>query len=329
MAVGTGIQRRIGMSSTATAQRAIFVIGAGRSGTSTLTRALMALGVDLGDHFKRASRKNPTGFFEDADLLAISKSVRRQLGLRADSLRLVNAAAFDPVALKPLHDQAITVIEQRFGDCPIWGFKYGRTLRILPFWQQVVDTLGHDPAYMIALRNPLSVARSRAKIDSRRGRQAISDLEWLVSIVPMLRRCRGNTLVVADYDDLMDQPQAELSRIKTALQLPGSEAELEAFVSAFLRTDLRHSRFDDASLDDAEDLNPLVRDGYRLLRRWGQGQITETAFWEAWTAIEQGVAALAPILAVMDAREQERRRAMLHPLGPLQGLALLKPWFKN
>lgn len=318
-----------GMSNTAATQRAIFVIGAGRSGTSTITRALMALGVDLGDHFKRASRKNPTGFFEDADLLAISKSVRRQLGLRADSLRLVSDQAFDAANLQLLQDKAVDVIQSRFGNSPIWGFKYGRTLRILPFWQRVIEHLGHQPAYLIALRNPLSVARSRAKIDPRRGLQAISDLEWLVSIVPMLRRCQGAPVVVVDYDDVLDQPEASLKRVAQAFDLPATDEEIGRFASEFLRADMRHSQFDDHSLDQAKDLNPLVRDGYRLLRRWGQGRLTDQAFWSQWTRIEQGVADLAPILAVMDGREAERRRALLHPLGPLQGLSLLKPWFKN
>ncbi|MFU8832265.1 MAG: sulfotransferase family protein, partial [Wenzhouxiangella sp.] len=181
-------------------QRAIFVIGAGRSGTSTVARALAALGVDLGDNFKRANRKNPTGFFEDADLLALSKAVRLHLGVRADSVRLIQADELQRPSLRPLQVRAKAIITKRFGNSPVWGFKYGRTLRILPFWEPVLADLAIEPSFVIALRNPLSVARSRARLDPRRGLQEASDLEWLVSIVPYLRRTQGYRLAVVDYD---------------------------------------------------------------------------------------------------------------------------------
>ena len=75
-------------------QRAVLILGAGRSGTSIIARATQAIGVDLGENFKPPSRKNPTGFFEDAELLKLSKSLRRALGLRPDSLRLLDDAVW-------------------------------------------------------------------------------------------------------------------------------------------------------------------------------------------------------------------------------------------
>ena len=46
-------------------QKVVIVVGAGRSGTSTITRGLSALGIELGDNLKPGSAKNPKGFFED------------------------------------------------------------------------------------------------------------------------------------------------------------------------------------------------------------------------------------------------------------------------
>lgn len=325
--------------SVAQHKKAVFVIGAGRSGTSTITRALQALGVDLGNHFKKASRKNPKGFFEDADLLALSKAARRTLKLRADSVRLIDETAFDHHKLNGLQDQAIGVIQNRFGQSPIWGFKYGRTLRILPFWDRILDATNSKPAFVIALRHPLSVAKSRAKIDPRRGRQAASDLEWLVSIVPFLRRTQHHPLVVVDYDDLMDAPQQTLMQVAKDLDLPqdtASESHIEAFVDGFLDTSLRHTRFTDDDLDTASDLNPIVKDAYRLLKTLSQTshdaarkEQVRQAFWNEWADIEARVADLGPILALMDERESLWRKAITSPLGPLQAWALIKPWFKQ
>lgn len=314
-------------------QRVIFVIGAGRSGTSTVTRALIALGVDLGNKFKRASRKNPTGFFEDADLLDLSKRVRKRIGVRADSVRLIKASELHGPDMQDLREQARSIITKRFGHSPFWGFKYGRTLRILPFWEPLLADLNIEPGFLIALRNPLSVASSRARLDPRRGLQEASDLEWLVSIVPYLRRTRGHRLAVVDYDELMDHPVAQLQRIAKQLDLPAESAgpeQVKTYAERFLDPGLRHSRFDDDALDQSADLNPLVRDAYRLLRQLATAERTaDEAFWQDWQRIERGVADLAPVLRLIDLRENERRRAILSPLGPLQSLSLLKPWLRR
>ncbi|MGY6555699.1 MAG: sulfotransferase family protein [Wenzhouxiangella sp.] len=325
--------RSAGAPATATS-RVVFVIGAGRSGTSTLTRALGALGVELGNKFKRATRKNPTGFFEDADLLALSKAVRHRIGVRADSLRLIAPEELVGSSMDDLRHRASKIIRQRFGSCPLWGFKYGRTLRILPFWEPVLAELAIEPSFVIALRNPLSVARSRAKLDPRRGVQAASDLEWLISIVPYLRRTRPHRLVVVDYDDLMDAPVAQLSRLAAELELPpaSSNAEqIEDYVSRFLDPGLRHTRYSAEALNDNEEVNPIVRAGYRLLRQVSEGRIStaDAFFWQQWEAVEQGVRDLAPILQLIDLREIERRRALTSLIGPLQALSLLKPRLKN
>lgn len=313
-------------------QRVVFVIGAGRSGTSTVARALQALGVDLGNRFKKASRKNPTGFFEDKDLLALSKKARRAVNLRADSVRLVKASDFDAPEIHALQDAAIEVIQRRFSDSPIWGFKYGRTLRILPFWDRILATTQQAPSYVIALRNPLSVARSRAKIDPRRGQQAASDLEWLVSMVPFFRRIQGQRLAVVDYDDLMDAPACALKHMAEQLQLPQtSDAKIEEFVDQFLEPGLRHTRFSDEDLSQSSQINPIVKDAYRLLRTWTTSPNAQAidAFWAAWADIEARVEALSPLLSLIDAKENDWRRAVTSPWGPLQSWQLLKPWLKQ
>ncbi|MCC5865473.1 MAG: hypothetical protein JJU31_10170 [Wenzhouxiangella sp.] len=318
----------------APAQRAVFVIGAGRSGTSTVARALAALGVEMGQDFKRASRKNPTGFFEDAELLELSKAVRNRIGIRADSVRLIEADELQGQVMSDLRDKARQIIQRKFLSASIWGFKYGRTLRILPFWEPVLESMNIEPSFVIALRNPLSVARSRARLDPRRGHQAVSDLEWLVSIVPYLGRTRRYRLCVVDYDQLMDQPVAELSRLARELDLPqelARQEQIEAYARQFLDRGLRHTRFSEADLDQAPDLNPVVRDAYQLLLKLAAGSLPagDESFWQAWQSIEQRVDELAPMLSLIDAREQERRRMLLNPLGPLQAISLLKPWLRR
>ncbi|MFQ5659630.1 MAG: sulfotransferase family protein [Gammaproteobacteria bacterium] len=315
-------------------QRAVLIIGAGRSGTSAVAHGVQVLGVDLGDHFKRATRKNPTGFFEDAELLDLSKRVRRKLGLRADSVALIDASAWQQPGIATLQERAGKIIQRRFMHSPIWGFKYGRTLSILPFWQAVFAELGIEPSFVIATRNPLSVARSRARLDTRRGTQEKSDLEWLVSIVPYFRQLRGQRFMVIDYDLLMQEPQAQLRRLARQLQLPHdaqTEQAVQDYARHFLASDLRHSHFNNEDLGRDLHLNVLTRDAYRWLYRLAADELTadNEMMWQDWQRIEEALMAMAPVLSHIDRVEAEFRRARWNPLSFIAAVHQLWRYYRH
>jgi hypothetical protein len=295
-------------------QRAVFVVGAGRSGTSAVVRGVAALGVELGDNLKPPTKKNPTGFFEDVDLLRVGKDMRRSLGLNAESVALVPDDAWSAPGVEALVEEAARTIEARFGDTTIWGFKYAQTLRYLPFWQRVLERAGVAPSWVLAVRNPLSVARSRRKLDPLRGVQEKSDTEWLVGVVPYFRQMLGDPFVAVDYDLLMQDPSAQLTRMAERLLIPMGEqqrAGIREFTDEFLITGMRHTVFDDAELEAAG--NPLVVDGYRWLRRLATDEIKadDPALHEAWQRIEQALAAQAPTLRYVDHVVSELREADL------------------
>ena len=300
---------------------AVVVLGAGRSGTSAVTRGLAALGVDLGNRLRRGWGKNPTGFFEDRDVLTISRRLKRALGVRGDSVRLIDDEAWDAPALAALRDEAVETLRARFGENPLWGYKYGRTLRFLPFWEAVHEALDLDVRYVLALRNPLSVAASRGRLDPRRGRQQKSDLEWLVNVVPYFRRARSRPLVAVDFDALLADPEGQLARIAEALDLPPAEAaDIAAYGQGFLNPGMRHSRF---TTDDlAARADPLVHDAYRWLHGLASDAVgfDDEALWDDWGRIERALMAMAGALEQIDHVEDELRRAKRHPLGALQAL---------
>jgi hypothetical protein len=59
-----------------TCKKIIVVLGMHRSGTSALTRGLSTLGVGLGDTLHPAGSDNPTGFWEDRDIIAFNNKPR-------------------------------------------------------------------------------------------------------------------------------------------------------------------------------------------------------------------------------------------------------------
>jgi hypothetical protein len=299
-------------------QRAVLVLGAGRSGTSITARALQAIGVDLGNDFKPPSRKNPTGNFDDAALLKLSKRLRRTLGLRPDSLRLLDDDVWTSPAVMPFYGEFAATINDRFGHASIWGFKYARTMRLLPFWVHLFHKMNIEPSFVMPVRNPLSVARSRAKLDARRGVQANSDLEWLVNVVPYFDCVRGAHLVVIDYDNLMENPSTQLLRMADRLGLPVSDRtkqEIHTFANSFIQRSLQHSRFSIEELQNANNINVLVRDAYCLLDRLSRDEIRsdDPGLWSSWEKLTTDLNALGPILSQTDQLNHELRLARWNP----------------
>ncbi|MDN5871014.1 MAG: hypothetical protein L0H73_09910, partial [Nitrococcus sp.] len=223
----------------------VVVLGAGRSGTSALTRGVQALGVNLGNRLRRGRGKNPTGFFEDRDLLAINKRLKRELGITGESVRLIAPSQWDSPNVGVLRQRAVETIKRRFGDSRLWGFKYARTLRMLPFWEAVFRELDLDVRYVVAARNPLSVGRSRATLDAKRGVQVKSDVEWLINVVPYFRTVAQRTFVVVDYDAMIASPARQIERLARGLRIEITEqaqADIRTFGTEFLQLRMRHSR---------------------------------------------------------------------------------------
>lgn len=289
------------------------MLGPGRSGTSTLTRALEALGVYLGRHFRRPVRKNPRGNQEEVHLLKLSKRIRNSVGLRADSVRLIDDSAFDNSKTAALVERMREAIDRYFGAAPIWAFKYAGTGRLLPAWFDLLESMAIEPAFVFAYRNPLSVARSRARLDQARGRLEHNNLEWLAHVVPTFNRLEGQRVVVVDYDRLLDDPDRELGRIASGLGLEVNErtrAAIADFAGTFLRADWRHTRFDDRDLQADTTLHPLVREAALLLSKLARDEdaLDDAKVWEAWRQLDRRHREQAPVLRLVDQLNADNRR---------------------
>ncbi len=295
-------------------QRAVLVLGAGRSGTSTLTRALQALGVYLGRRFRRPVRKNPRGNYEELNLLRLSKAIRRLVGLRAESVRLLDDGVWQNPELQAYRERVSEVIRREFGDHPIWAFKYGGTGRLLPFWLDLLPRLGIQPMFAFAYRNPMSIARSRSRLDRLRGRPEKNHLEWLAYVVPYFHLIRDYPMVVVDYDRLVAEPRDELRRLGRGLAIElddAADAGIEAFAHEFVRPDWRHASFSDQDLLDDPAIHPLVKRAAVLLSRLSRDLIvrTDPEFEREWAQIRLEHAELAPILRLIDELQSDLRRA--------------------
>lgn len=272
--------------------RAVLVLGMHRSGTSALARGLQMLGVYLGNDFLNPQADNPTGYWEDRIICDINERLLAVFGLKWEDVALIDDTRWHEPEVEALRAEAIEYLSSAFLGHQIWGFKDPRTIRLLPFWRSVLQLLDVDESYLLAVRDPRSVADSLMR---RQGMDAVTaHFLWLVYVVPNLSMIAGQPLVVTDYDMVMADPRQQLERIAKGLNIPVSDdsrTAIEQFASNFLDPNLRHSYFDVSALELDLKLPTLTREAYLWLRSLATGHTRTDApqFWKAWQSNREAV----------------------------------------
>ena len=272
--------------------RAVLVLGMHRSGTSALSRGMQALGVYLGNNFLEDQPDNPTGYWEDKGIYQLNERVLSVCGLRWEDVSLIDDSKWRQPNLDTLRIEAADYIRESFSGHPLWGFKDPRSVRVLPFWRPIFESLGVEASYVIAIRNPRSVAVS---LFDRQGMDPVAArILWMVYMVPYLPLLKGKSFVVTDYDLLMADPRRGLERIARALKLSLNEAnvaDIEDFANHFLDEKLRHSFFKPGDFDLEPGLSPVTREAYLWLRMLATDEmpIKSPRLWTAWERISRSL----------------------------------------
>jgi len=257
-------------------KRIIVVLGMHRSGTSAIARGLLALGVDMGNNLMPAlANDNEKGFWEDFDIYTLNMALMGYLGIDWQTLRWIDWPDIKQCDLDTFKTQAVDIISDKMRNVSIFGMKDPRITVLMPFWKEVFDYLNVAPCYVIAYRNPLSVAKSLGK------RNGIS-LEkscylWLQYMIPSILDSFGYPRLVVSYDMLMDQPTDQLHRIAGTLKLPGKEGILESveeFGINFLEENLRHTCFELSDLYNNSAIPGEVITAYEALEKLATDDIS-------------------------------------------------------
>ena len=245
-------------------KRIVIVLGMHRSGTSAITRSLKLLGVDLGENLLPAGFANPKGFWEDNDVVNINDRILKALDSSYEYLGGEGFNFENNEVLSCLFSEAISLVGSKVEADNIWGVKDPRICRLLPFWQQIFEKLNIEDSYVVAVRNPVSVAESLARRDGLLNEKAY--YLWLEHVIPSVLLTSEKRRVFVRYDAMLEAPAAELIRIAGALCLPQPLAEdMTEFEQQFLDASLRNSHYSTAELMGAVDLPDIVKKLYLLL----------------------------------------------------------------
>lgn len=125
--------------------RAIVIIGAGRSGTSFLCQLLESMGVPFGEPLLEADQYNTRGYYE-------------RLGIK--QLRKEYLATDDVAERQVIRDELRDIASAQFEKGSLWGLKDAGEQCFVHVWKDIFEELGVDARYLLALRDPMSMYES-------------------------------------------------------------------------------------------------------------------------------------------------------------------------
>ena len=294
---------------TGPAGRVVAVLGMHRSGTSLVARAVGALGVPLGDNlWGPREEDNPTGFWEDRDVVELDKELLERAGVDWNSLVVPEARSWTGASFQDLKERALAVVRERLSHHGAWAFKDPRAARVLPFWVEVLRAAGADASYVLTVRHPVNVAASLGRRD---GLPALhSHLLWVEHVCSALAGTAGARRCLVDYDGLVERPAEQARRLAGALGLeitPGVAAEIDGFAGSFVEDGLRHHRAAPGSADGSVPAPALAL--YEALRAFAAGGGAEDAVTGAAAEAEASLAAMQPVCEALDQAERRIARA--------------------
>ncbi len=219
-------------------QRIVVVLGMHRSGTSVVTRALAALGVELGENLLSCLPDNPKGFYENRDVVRLDEKILSDMGCHWDTTLIPEV---EEELISKFFPLATEMLKRNYAGSELWGVKDPRITRLLSFWRQIFDQGNNQILYILANRHPLSVAASLSKRNSFPNGKSLA--LWLLHQLNGLNEVLENEGIVVDYDFIVNDAEAQLIRLGKFLgrRVEISDPEAMEFICDFLEKDLRHT----------------------------------------------------------------------------------------
>jgi len=195
----------------------LIVLGMHRSGTSVLTGCLNLLGINLGRSLMPAYKNNPTGHWENQDLVIVHEILLKDLGC---NWHLVGTLPDDWLASEAAERAGKNIrhlLSRHYSRKRIWAFKDPRICRLLPLWLPILEDMGYYPGFIMTLRHPLEVAKSLNKRNGFSLKKGL--LLWFLHNRDAFAACRGRPVTLLTYDQFLNDPLSALRSVARDLDL--------------------------------------------------------------------------------------------------------------
>ena len=308
-------------------KRVIVVLGMQRSGTSTIARAVHALGVPLGNNLLPANIFNPRGYWEDQQVWRLNQKFLDLIGASHQTGGVNCQGILDHPQCEALIAKTTAYLQKQFDDCALWGLKDPHIGRLLPLWKIIFQRLGVQPSYVIAVRNPLSIATSLQRC-------GLADKEsgfvlWLENMFGVIGETLESPRAFVDYDELFGHAPKELLRIANTLKLPPGPRQsqnIADFAENFLSENLRGCSHNLEQLRAAFPGPSIFFDLYEFAQLTAHDQLSPEEFSRRWALLTLRYADIRRCLAAGAAQYQkllayyQHRNRLWKPLKKMEKL---------
>ncbi|TFE29004.1 sulfotransferase family protein [Cohnella luojiensis] len=246
--------------------KAICILGMHRSGTSVITKAINLLGAYVGDEkdlLPPVEGNNPEGFWEYGDFVVLQDKILKEFGLTWDTDKPLPTGWTKSPLIRPFRERIKTIISEKFSDKPLWAWKDPRSCLLLPLWQEILEELNIDIAYVVVFRNPLDVMASLQKRDDIS--QDYAEKIWynysLTSLYDLISK-QDSQRIFIQYDQFISDALGHLKEIQKKLRINSfSNVEKEG-VEGLIKPDLRHSFTTQEELLQSNEISSQTKEIY-------------------------------------------------------------------
>ena len=216
-----------------------------RSGTSAFARILNLLGAALPKHIMEPTSSNEKGHWEPEKLVNLHDELLSEVGTRWDDLNQL--PLLESGRLAHYKSEITRLLEEEYGDSPMFVVKDPRMCRLMPIWRDVLKQLRIEARFVLPFRNPLEVAQSLRK---RNGLPVGHGcLLWLRDVLESEYETRHARRVFVHYQKLLNAPleTAKDVGMKIIDNFSDTNGEIDQALSSFVEFQDRHNiaKFDD------------------------------------------------------------------------------------
>lgn len=195
----------------------VFVVGPGRSGTSTMAGALSYSGYTVPQAI-RGNETNPLGFFEPRWAVNFHRQLLKRTGVRTldTDPRALDRLA-DVLSSEKVRDEVRDWLAPRLEKHGRLVIKDPRMVWFRDLWVAAAQDLGVDPGFVVMLRHPAEVSSSRSNYYN--SNEIIAVAGWINVALMTEQLTAGSRRRLVHYPNLTADWRAELVRLRDGLGL--------------------------------------------------------------------------------------------------------------
>ena len=251
-----------------TAKRLILVIGNVHSGTSLLTKGLETMGVSLGSALISSSPLKKNELWEDPDFHTLNLKIVSFFGLHLKGILSITHEEAALLCKEGFLEEASQLLIEKFSKNQPLGIKDPRFSILLPFWKKVFQQCNVHYSFVIALRNPWSIAASKKECPEK------SFWVWVSYLLSSLEHSEGHQRLLVDYDELIQNPQCQMKRVSNVLGLTLEPGKLKSYCDDYVDPSERHFYTKTENVPYADFYQQYTMEMYNQLLAVAQEKIT-------------------------------------------------------